>query len=60
MKLTIDRFEGDFVICEKEDQTALYLNRRELLVDAKEGDVLVIGDDNIKLETAETPQLGPI
>ena len=55
MKLTIDRFEGDFVICEKEDQTALYLNRRELLVDAKEGDVLVIGDDNIKLETAETP-----
>jgi hypothetical protein len=54
MKLTIDRFEGDFAICEKEDQTALYLNRRELLVDAKEGDVLVIGDDNTKIEATET------
>ena len=54
MKLTIDRFEGDFAICEKEDQTALYLNRRELLVDAKEGDVLVISDDNTKIEATET------
>jgi pyruvate kinase len=51
-KLIIDRFEGDFVICEKEDRTALYLNRRELLIDAKEGDVLIVDDGNIKVETA--------
>jgi pyruvate kinase len=52
MKLIIDRFDGDFAICEKEDRTALYLNRRELLIDAKEGDVLTIDDGNIKVETA--------
>ena len=51
-KLIIDRLEGDFAIYEKEDRTALYLNRRELLIDAKEGDVLIVDDGNIKVETA--------
>ncbi len=54
MKLTIDRFEGGFAVCEKEDQTALYVNRSHLLIDAKEGDVLVIADDNAAIEAAET------
>jgi pyruvate kinase len=44
--------EGAFAIYEKEDRTALYLNRRELLIDAKEGDVLIVDDGNIKVETA--------
>ena len=51
-KLIIDRLEGAFAIYEKEDRTALYLNRRELLIDAKEGDVLIVDDGNIKVETA--------
>ena len=50
-KLIIDRFEGDFAICEKEDRTALYLDRRELVIHAKEGDVLIVDDGNIKVGT---------
>jgi hypothetical protein len=56
MKLTIDRFEGGFAVCEKEDRTALYVSRRELPIDAKGGDVFIVGDDNTEIETAKTAQ----
>jgi Protein of unknown function (DUF3006) len=54
MKVVIDRFEGDFVVCEKEDRTMLNINKRDVPVDSKEGDVLDIDGDIIKIDSAET------
>ena len=54
MKVVIDRFEGDFVVCEKEDRTILNINKRDVPVDSKEGDVLDIDGDIIKIDSAET------
>jgi Protein of unknown function (DUF3006) len=54
MKVVIDRFEGDFVVCEKEDRTILNINKRDVPVDSKEGDILVIDGDIIKIDSAET------
>ena len=42
MKITITKLEGSFAICKKEDQTALFINRRDLPFNAREGDVLVV------------------
>jgi hypothetical protein len=54
MKLLIDRIEGDFAVCQKEDRTMLNINRRDLPVDAKEGDLLSIDGDNIMIDIAAT------
>jgi len=47
MKITIAKLEGMFAVCKQKDKTEIFVNRRELPFDAKEGDVLVLGDDNI-------------
>jgi hypothetical protein len=47
MKLTIAKHESWFAACEKEDKTEILVNRGDLPGDAKEGDVLVLGEDNI-------------
>jgi hypothetical protein len=36
-----------FVVCKKENQIAILVNRRDLLINAREGDMLVPGDNNI-------------
>jgi len=54
MKLTIAKLEGGFAVCKKENQTAIFVNRRDLPINVREGDVLVVVDNNIKIETAET------
>ena len=54
MKVVIDRFEGDFVVCEKEDRTIFNINKRDVPADSKEGDVLDIDGDIIKIDSAET------
>jgi hypothetical protein len=54
MRVVIDRFEGDFAVCEKEDRTILNIKRSKLPVNTKEGDVLVIEGDSIKVDSAET------
>jgi hypothetical protein len=46
MKLTIEKLEGVFAICKKENQTAVFINRRDLPFDVKQDDVLVISVDN--------------
>ena len=40
MRLIIDRFEGDYAVCEKEDGHMLDVKKSEIPVSAKEGDVL--------------------
>jgi hypothetical protein len=46
MKLTIVKLDTGFAVCKKEGKTAILVNRRDLPVEAREGDVLVLGDDN--------------
>lgn len=54
MKVIIDRFEGNFAVCEKEDRTMVNIERSRLPMGAGEGDVLVIEGDVISLDAEET------
>ena len=54
MRVIIDRFEGDFAVCEKDDRSILNINRRDLPSDAKEGDVLNVDGYKINIDTDET------
>ncbi len=40
-KYTIDRFEGNYAICELEDQTTVSVPKYKLPLDCKEGDCLI-------------------
>lgn len=51
MKVIIDRFEGDFAVCEKEDKTMVNIPNELLPKEAKEGNVLTI---NISIDAEET------
>jgi hypothetical protein len=54
MKVTIDRFEGDFAVCEKPDRTMINIKKEKLPAEAKEGDVLVIEGDKIQIDAGGT------
>ena len=54
MKVIIDRFEGDFAVCEKEDRQMLDIERHKIPSSAKEGDVLDITNDQITIDFKET------
>ena len=54
MRVIIDRFEGGFVVCEKEDRTMLNIKREKLPPDAIEGDALIIEGDTIIIDIANT------
>ena len=54
MKVIIDRFEGDFAVCEKKDRTMLNVKRDKLPPYAKEGDILNINGDVITVDSATT------
>ena len=56
MKVIIDRFEGNFAVCEKEDRTMLNINRGKLPAQAKEGDVLTIDGATITIDERETAE----
>jgi hypothetical protein len=54
MKVIIDRFEGIYAVCEKEDNTMIDIKRIDIPKDAREGDVLNIEDDSITIDEEET------
>ena len=54
MKVIIDRFEGNFAVCEKEDRKMLDIQREKVPNTAKEGDVLNIINDRITIDHDET------
>jgi hypothetical protein len=56
IKVTIDRFEGDYAVYEKADRTMLNIRKDRLPVDAKVRDVLIIEGDSIKMGFGETAQ----
>ncbi|HXY74662.1 MAG TPA: DUF3006 domain-containing protein [Dehalococcoidales bacterium] len=54
IKVVIDRFDGEYAVCEKEDRSMLNIPRSHLPVGVKESDVLVIEGDKIQIEVKET------
>ena len=54
MKVIIDRFEGEYAVCEKDDRTMINIKKNELPADVEEGDVLFINRDTITIDAAET------
>jgi hypothetical protein len=56
MKVTIDRFEGEFAVCEQEDRTMVNIPKVNIPQEAKEGDILVIEGESIYIDTAGTAE----
>ena len=54
MRVTIDRFEGDFAICETKERSMFNIGRSALPTSAKEGDVLIIDSDYITIDIDAT------
>ena len=54
MNVIIDRFEGNYVVCEKEDKTMMDIKKSKIPSLAKEGDVLSINNDVIIIDIEET------
>jgi hypothetical protein len=54
MKVVIDRFEGDYAVCEKENREMIDIKRELIPKEAKESDVLHIQDDKIVIDVNET------
>jgi hypothetical protein len=53
-RLIIDRFEGDYAVCETEEASFFNINKNILPPDAKEGSVIIINDDIITIDYDET------
>lgn len=54
MKAIIDRFEGEIAVLEFENGTMQDVTKSKLPPIAKEGDCLIIDDDNISIDENET------
>lgn len=53
-ELIIDRFEGDFAVCEDENLNMVNIYKTLIPIDAPEGAVLKITDGNIEYDEKET------
>ena len=54
MRVIIDRFEGNYAICENEELTMLEIEKNKLPESAKEGQVLIINGNNIIIDKVQT------
>ena len=54
MRLIIDRFEGDFAVCEDENRKMLNIEKTRLPEGVKEGDVLIFQGDKLVIDHDET------
>lgn len=54
MKVIIDRFEGNYAVCEKEDRAMINIEISRIPSEAKEGDVLEVYSNNITIDINET------
>lgn len=59
MKVIIDRFEGNYAICEKKDFSTIDILKEKLPADAKQGDVLVVDEkfESIVVDKEATKKL---
>ena len=53
MIVTIDRFEGIYAVCEKEDRTMIDIKRINIPKSAKEGDILNVEGNSITINKEE-------
>ena len=54
MKLVVDRFEDDCVVCEDENQNMVNILKDEIEGDVKEGDILAFYDGKYIVDKEET------
>lgn len=54
MKIIIDRFEGEYAVCENESEEMIKIDKNKLPAGASEGDVLILERENITLDKNET------
>lgn len=54
MKIIIDRFEGNYAVCEKEDRTMINIDISKIPTNSKEGDILDIEKDKITIDSKFT------
>ncbi|WCK57209.1 DUF3006 domain-containing protein (plasmid) [Aneurinibacillus sp. Ricciae_BoGa-3] len=54
MRVIVDRFEEDLVVCEKEDKSTFNLKREQVPKEVEEGDVLIIEGDKVVIDREET------
>ena len=54
MNVTIDRFEGELAVCEKEDRQMIDIEKSKLPEMCKEGDILNIKNNIITIDLEAT------
>lgn len=54
MKVIIDRFEGNYAVCEKEDGSMIDIEREKIPSVSKEGDVLLVTDNEATIDKGIT------
>lgn len=57
MIVIIDRFEGSYAVCEKNDATMINIEKRLIPEEAKEGNVLIIQGEDITIDYDKTQKL---
>lgn len=57
MRFIIDRFEGDYAICQGEEGDMEEIERTKIPSDSKEGDVLILEGDKFFIDKEETSRL---
>jgi len=56
LRVIIDRFEGKYAVCEKDDRTTINIEISKLPDGAKEGDVIVLGKEKIFIDQSATEE----
>jgi len=54
LKVTIDRFESNFAVCETGERSIIKIEIHKLPKGAKQGDILIVQGDTIIIDLAET------
>ncbi|GAA0127445.1 MULTISPECIES: DUF3006 domain-containing protein [Clostridium] len=54
MNFIIDRFEGEFAVCEKSDRNMVNIKIKNLPKNAREGDVIILKNDIFHIDIEET------
>lgn len=54
MRMIIDRFEGDYAVCETESGEIKNISKSQISKDAKEGDILIRGESEWQIDADES------
>lgn len=54
MKVTLDRFEGEYAVCEASDRLMINISKEKIPAGAKVGDVLIVQGENISVDLRAT------